>query len=139
MLLDEAEEHLGRGLSGVIAPMALTMAVLLALPSYLLLMAKQRAGGVIKSTTNNPVLNCQYQIEGKPANPAQEWGFVVNLYEEGLFAIAGRSVPKVFPSSPIITSRFGNGNPKWSNGHPPSHLHLKLFRTLQQDDDVDDA
>ena len=74
LLLDEAEEHLGRGLSGVIARMALTMAVLLALPSYLLLMAKQRGRGVIKTTTNNPVLNCQYQIEGKPANPAQEWG-----------------------------------------------------------------
>ena len=46
LLLDEAEEHLGRGLSGVIARMALTMAVLLALPSYLLLMAKQNAGGL---------------------------------------------------------------------------------------------
>ena len=46
LLLDEAEEHFGRGLSGVIARMALTMAVLLALPSYLLLMAKQNAGGL---------------------------------------------------------------------------------------------
>ena len=95
LLLDEAEEHLGRGLSGVIARMALTMAVLLALPSYLLLMAKQRAAGVIKTTTNNPVLNCQYQIGGKrPYKNLQKLhksgGIVVNLYEENLSAIAAR-------------------------------------------------
>ena len=103
LLSDEAEEHLGRGLSGVIARMALTMAVLLALPSYLLLMAKQRAAGVIKTTTNNPVLNCQYQIGGKrPYKNLQKLhksgGIVVNLYEENLFAIAaGEIVAKSFP------------------------------------------
>ena len=83
--------------------MALTMAVLLALPSYLLLMAKQRAAGVIKTTTNNPVLNCQYQIGGKrPYKNLQKLHkigkIVVNLYEEDLFAIAAREiVAKSFP------------------------------------------
>ena len=121
--------------------MALTMAVLLALPSYLLLMAKQRGRGVIKTTTNNPVLNCQYQIEGKRPNKSCQrctgvWGgFAVNLYED-LFAIAASSVPKVFPSSPNYHRHFWQQKSQMVKWSPTiSFTFSAVQKSLKQDDD----